>query len=101
MIKPKAIEVVGEDLLVRGPLLKRRVSLRELTAIRVQKVLSLADEVGVTLVGDQDIFFTDSEPWFLEVARDLDFESKFGPEWYSRAESGELLEFQGAFVCAP
>jgi hypothetical protein len=97
IIKPKSIRVDGDSLVVRSVFRTRRIKLGDLRKIQVKRVLSLADEIGVTLRGDRDIFFTDAEPWFLEVVNALDFDARFGQHWYSRAEQGEFLEYQGVF----
>ena len=73
------------------PVGKKRIELRSLKSVTIAPVLSLVDELGITLHADEDIFFTDADSWFSNVAESLRFDVLFGDDWYAKAESGETL----------
>ncbi len=66
----------------------------EITTIRLERVRSLVDEIGVFLDAEELFFFTDAIPNFQEFADFLKFDDLFGEDWYQRAESGETLNWQ-------
>ena len=73
-----------------------RLKPSEISAIRLEKVLSLVDEIGVFLDAGPVFFITDATPNFQEIADFLRFNERFGDDWYFRAESGEKLIWKQA-----
>ena len=95
MLKPKEMYIDSGYLVAKSNFRARRIDSSALRGMRIGPVPSLCDEVGITLLGERDVFFTDAEPWFWEIAHALGIESKLGVDWYRRAEEGASLEYHG------
>jgi len=71
-----------------------RLEPSQISAIKLERVLSLVDEIGVFLDAEAAFFFTDATPGFQKAAELLKFDELFGNGWYHRAESGETLSWK-------
>ena len=94
-IKPQRIEVSKDHLLAKGILRSWKIHFSEVRLIKVGRVPSLVDEIGVTLIAKEEFFFTDANCWFEAVAEALKLAELLGDEWYSRVEGGEVFEHKG------
>lgn len=92
LYKPTRITVLeGQVLLRHGILWKKSVGPEEVRSIRIERTLSLFDELGAMLVAEDTYFITDALPHFGDVAQLLEFDRKFGKDWFSRAETGHVF----------
>lgn len=79
----------------KGSLRSWTIRYSDIRLIKIGPVTSLVDEIGVTLVANEEFFFTDANRRFEAVAQALRFAEIFGSDWYSRAEGGEFFEHKG------
>lgn len=95
MFKPRRVKLEGGGLRATGIFRSVFIPFNEIKRIEVRQVASLVDELGVTIYGKDEMFFTDADHWFLDVANALRFAQLFGDDWYARAEHGEVLQHEG------
>ena len=92
---PRRVAFDENQLRAYGLFRSRTIRFSDITRIEIKPVLSLADEIGVTVSAGQSIFFTDADRWFRKAARVMNFAKIFGADWYERVEQGETLMFEG------
>jgi hypothetical protein len=96
LIKIAQVRVVNGEIQLKKTFRSWKLKPSEISAIRLEKVRSLVDEIGVFLDAGRLFFFTDATPNFQEIADLLRFNELFGDDWYQRAESGEKLSWKQA-----
>jgi hypothetical protein len=96
LIKIGQAKVANGEIHLKIPFRSWKLEPSEISAIRLEKVRSLVDEIGVFLDAGRVFFFTDAIPNLQEIAELLRFNELFGDGWYQRAESGEKLSWKRA-----
>jgi hypothetical protein len=94
LIKIGQAKVVNREIHLKKTFRSWKLKPSEISAIRLERVLSLFDEIGVFLDTGRLLFFINETPNLLEIADLLIFNELFGDDWYQRAESGETLSWK-------
>lgn len=92
MIKFSSVQVEGSTIIGKMGFRKWEIKFEEISQFRLENVLSLYDEIGLTIEAGQVHFLTDATSNFMEIASALSFSSVFGDDWYARVGDGEILE---------
>lgn len=91
LVKIKSANVESDTLALRVTFGSRAIEIHSVLSVRLERVFSLVDELGLYLEADRIYFLTDAMDGFMDIAKRLDFDQKFGAEWYARAEAGECF----------
>ena len=92
MIKPSEILMRDGVLIAKMGFRSWKINPTQVSRIRIHQVISLCDEIGVTVDEVETFFFTDATPVFHFAEEILLFEKFFGPSWYEEASEGIVLE---------
>ena len=95
-IKIPKVRALNGEIRLKKTFRSWKLKPSEISAIKLEKVLSLVDEIGIFLDAGPVFFFTDATPNFQKIADLLRFNELFGEGWYQRAESGEKLSWKRA-----
>lgn len=91
LVRVKAVDVKRNVLVFKATFTSRRIPVEAVSEIKLERVSSLIDEIGLHVVAGKSYFLTDGISGFLKVAEFLSFHDKFGLDWHARAEAGESL----------
>ena len=92
MIKPRRVDVSDGSCVMRSTLRTWKIELSDVRSIKIGRVLSLVDEIGVILESRIGVFYVDeATSGFMDFVRWANIEDLVGKDWYSQAENETIV----------
>lgn len=92
LLKAKKLSISGDNINVATTFRKFDLNKKDVTSIRVFRISSLFDEIGIELeTFDRKYIITERVVGFFDLAKLFHFEDLFGALWYRDAEDGREL----------